>query len=212
MLNEMRFGKMSAQSIAAFKALSREVTYADQVGPTELFPRREDVERSNGTRLKRLTQDGYTYSAADGGALTDPIQREKMLANFMAPSHIELRQGAQVMLIKNSDETLVNGSMGTVIGFIHKELWETDINGKWLRDAEPEGLDDHERETREKIRVLRLTKISAGVKPMPVVRFIVPGGVRDILVEYDVFKVEAPNGETQVSRHMVSRIDQSDCG
>ena len=36
MLNEMRFGRLSQQSIAKFKALSREIVYEDGLGATEL--------------------------------------------------------------------------------------------------------------------------------------------------------------------------------
>jgi ATP-dependent DNA helicase PIF1 len=36
MLNEMRFGRLSSQSIARFKSLSREIQYDDGLGATEL--------------------------------------------------------------------------------------------------------------------------------------------------------------------------------
>ena len=36
MLNEMRFGQLSPQSIAKFKSLSREIVYEDGLGATEL--------------------------------------------------------------------------------------------------------------------------------------------------------------------------------
>ena len=81
------------------------------------FPRREDVERSNSTRMRQLTGEVRTYVSSDGGSIRDDNQREKMLSNFMAPKTLELKLDAQVMLIKNVDETLVNGSMGKVVGF-----------------------------------------------------------------------------------------------
>lgn len=205
MLNEMRFGKLTKESIAQFKSLSRPIYYDDGIVPTELFPRREDVDRSNNSRLAALNNDGWSYAATDGGVVTDPTQRDKMLANFMAPSHITIKTDAQVMLIKNVDETLVNGSMGKVIGFCHKPLYVTDTQGRWQPDGDVEGLDEEEREKKEKIRQMMMTKIAAGSKPLPVVQFKVPGGgVRDMLVEPDLFKSELPNGEVQVSRSQVS--------
>ena len=36
MLNEMRFGRLSEQSIARFRSLSREIRYEDGLGATEL--------------------------------------------------------------------------------------------------------------------------------------------------------------------------------
>ncbi|WWC65256.1 uncharacterized protein I303_107873 [Kwoniella dejecticola CBS 10117] len=207
MLNEMRFGKMTKQSIDAFRSLAREIPYKDNIEPTELFPRREDVDRSNSTRLNQLNTDGYSYTSSDGGMITDPVQKEKLLANFMAPKFLELKVDAQVMLIKNMDETLVNGSMGRVIGFCHKPFYTTDTTGKWAPDADLEDLDEEERHKRIKLRDAFQEKVASGtVKPSPVVRFNVPGGTRDLLVEAEPFKVELPNGEVQASRTQLPLI------
>ena len=204
MLNEMRFGKLSQGSITAFKSLARPIRYDDAIEPTELFPRREDVDRSNFTRLEMLNTDGWTYVSSDGGAVTDPVQRDKLLSNFMAPQHIMLKVNAQVMLIKNMDETLVNGSMGKVIGFCHKALYVTDSQGKWQEDGDLESLDEEERGKRVKVREMLLAKLAIGTKPLPVVSFNVPGGgKRDMLIEPDMFKSEQPNGEVQASRSQV---------
>ncbi|WWC72652.1 uncharacterized protein I206_106616 [Kwoniella pini CBS 10737] len=207
MLNEMRFGKMTKQSVEAFRCLAREVPYRDNIEPTELFPRREDVDRSNSTRLNQLNTDGYSYTSADGGVISDPVQKEKLLANFMAPKFLELKVDAQVMLIKNMDETLVNGSMGRVVGFCHKPFYTTDTTGKWAPDADLEDLDEEERYKRQKLRDTFQEKVASGtVKPSPVVRFNVPGGTRDLLVEAEPFKVELPNGEVQASRTQLPLI------
>lgn len=117
MLNEMRHGQLSTDSIQRFQRLNRPPKIDDEfMVPTELFPLREDVDKSNGMRLAGLKVSGHTFEAKDGGEL--PMeQREKVLSQFMAPPKIFLKEGAQVMLIKNTDETLVNGSIGTVVGF-----------------------------------------------------------------------------------------------
>jgi ATP-dependent DNA helicase PIF1 len=108
------------------------------------------------------------------------------------------------MFIKNVDETLVNGSMGKVIGFTHKVLYMTDTSGEWRPDGDHADLDIEEQEKRDRMRAMIMAKISPQSKPSPVVRFSVPGGgFRDILVEADVFKSELPNGEVQVSRSQV---------
>lgn len=205
MLNEMRFGRLTPGSIAEFRKLARPIYYDDGIEPTELFPRREDVDRSNSGRLNALNTDGWSYVAADGGAVTDPVQREKILSNFMAPQQIMLKVDAQVMLIKNVDETLVNGSMGKVVGFCHKQLYFTDAQGRWRRDGDLEDCDDEEdRAKRFKLREMLSSKAAHGVKPFPVVQFKVPGGgLRDMLVEPDQFKAELPNGEVQASRSQV---------
>ena len=206
MLNEMRFGRMSAASIKAFKDLSRPARYDDSIAPTELFPRREDVDRSNDSRMSNLNTEGWTYSAMDGGTVTDPAQRAKLLSNFLAPDRIMVKEDAQVMLIKNVDETLVNGSMGKVMGFTHAGYFATDNKGEWDPKAIVSGMlngDDDGESSISRTKQLLAEKISQG-QPMPVVRWQVPGGWRDTLVEPDTFKCELPNGEIQASRTQVS--------
>src|ERR1700722_2473096 len=76
------------------------------------------MERANQDRLKNLDGETRIFEARDGGSVTDKQFRDKLLANVMAPQSIALKKGAQVMLIKNIDETLVNGSLGKVVGFM----------------------------------------------------------------------------------------------
>ena len=120
---------------------------------------------------------------------------------MMAPVSITLKTNAQVMLIKNVDETLVNGSMGKVIGFAQPHLYREDTSGNWIgREVAPE----EDEEDLSKPLKKTTAEAQASKKPMPVVRFSVPGGTRDVLVVMDTFKVELPNGETQASRLQVS--------
>jgi ATP-dependent DNA helicase PIF1 len=197
MLNEMRFGRLSNASIAKFKALSREIVYEDGLGATELlvsssllpfytdgffsFPRREDVDRSNVTRINRLQTNEVVFEAKDGGTITDRVYRSKILANFMAPERIVLRIDAQVMLIKNMDEDLVNGSMGRVVGFDDPGA-EKDGDGKGTRGRDTKG-----------------GKAGLG-KGCPVVVFA--NGRRHTFTA-ETWTVELPNGEIQASRTQV---------
>ncbi|WRT70775.1 uncharacterized protein IL334_007774 [Kwoniella shivajii] len=207
MLNEMRFGKLTPQSIQAFKSLARSVEYHGDLEATELFPRREDVDRANSVKLNQLNTDGYSYTSSDGGMISDAVQREKLLGNFMATKFLEVKVDAQVMLIKNMDETLVNGSMGRVVGFSHKHIYYTDSAGRWAPNGDMEGKDEEEIHKALKVREVLQEKMASGfAKPLPVVRFNVPGGTRDLLVEHDTFKSELPNGEVQASRNQIPLI------
>ncbi|KAI0272372.1 hypothetical protein BC834DRAFT_344713 [Gloeopeniophorella convolvens] len=100
MLNEMRYGTLSSKSIEKFRALSREIVYEDGIMPTELFPRRQDVDNANNLRMSHLRGESKTYHANDGGTAGED-QRRKLLDNFMAQETLHLSVGAQVMLIKN---------------------------------------------------------------------------------------------------------------
>ncbi|THH11327.1 hypothetical protein EW145_g722 [Phellinidium pouzarii] len=188
MLNEMRFGRLSTKSVSRFRSLTREIHYDDGLFATELFPRREDVDRANGTRMQHLAKEEQLFRAMDGGSITDPKQREKMLANFMAPSALLLKVDAQVMLIKNMDETLVNGSIGRVMRFMDPT------------QAKDEGVyppgEDREKQKKPKSGQM-----------WPVVAFPVQGGyVKEVMIVPETFKVELPNGEVQVSRTQIPLI------
>jgi ATP-dependent DNA helicase PIF1 len=165
------------------------------------FPRREDVDRSNSTRINRLQTQQECFIASDGGLIVDETQRQKMLANFMAPLKLLLRVDAQVMLIKNVDDTLVNGSMGRVVRFVDPAVYGTefDIDGASDESSVPVGSGPSVGTAAKK------GGASAGtVKLYPVVEFLVStGGKRTCLVLPEAWKVELPNGDVQVSRSQV---------
>jgi ATP-dependent DNA helicase PIF1 len=134
------------------------------------------------------------FVAVDNGTIQDLAHREKLLSNFMAPHKLVLKVDAQVMLIKNVDETLVNGTMGRVLRFadpttFHAEA-ESDLSG--VVAASGQGMK-------------KGPPSSAGiVKGYPVVEFVLPQDrKRRVLVMPETWKVELPNGEVQVSRIQV---------
>ncbi|CAL1714612.1 unnamed protein product [Somion occarium] len=194
MLNEMRFGRLTQKSIMKFKRLEREIDYEDGVSATELFPRREDVENSNRLRMSGIQgSHEHIYTASDGGVLYGTDQGTKMLANFMAPQQLKLKVGAQVMLIKNMDEFHVNGSMGTVVQFSDGTDWT----------AYPPPEEDGPKKPTSKGPAGNEKKPAGGMV-WPVVEFLTSR--RRILIQPEVWKVELPNGEIQVSRTQVPLI------
>lgn len=206
MLNEMREGRLSTESINKFRSLSRNLSFDDDLEATELFPTRAEVERANQGRLTNLRGEVKTFEARDGGSIVDKVARDKLLQNCMAPERITLKKGAQVMLIKNVDETLVNGSLGKVIGFMSEAMFdnyqqhEEDFLPTQSKPADsPEGLND---------RKMRLEELVASTTQyFPVVRFaIADGSTRDLLCQRENWKVELPNGEVQASRAQIPLI------
>lgn len=117
LLNQLRLGTITPAASATFKALSRPLP-PDPAGilPTELFPLRQEVDRANSARLSALTTEEHAFISRDSGNAASE-KRAKLLGNMMAPQKLLLKVGAQVMLIKNLDERLVNGSVGKVLGF-----------------------------------------------------------------------------------------------
>lgn len=114
----MRIGVVSPESEKILTSLSRELTYADGLEATQLFAIRQQVESANSLRLQSLSGEVHTFPAYDQAK--HEYDKAK-LKDMMALPVLELKVGAQVMLIKNIDEKLVNGSLGKVVGFEEKE-------------------------------------------------------------------------------------------
>lgn len=124
MLNALRTGLLTPDIIQEFKALSRQVNYEDGLAPTQLFPLRQQVTEANNTRMRELEGRIFTYNAYDACAYPDDRAAKQGLENLMAVSKLELKIGAQVLLIQNlREDGLVNGSRGKVVTFAPAEEW-----------------------------------------------------------------------------------------
>lgn len=97
----------------------------DGLEPTQLFSHNADVNRVNGERLAKLPGTCVSFKASDSvtpaspGARGDERRLWKMCNDGPAPLSLDLKVGAQVMLVKNLEPWagLVNGSRGVVTGF-----------------------------------------------------------------------------------------------
>ncbi|KJZ72873.1 hypothetical protein HIM_07817 [Hirsutella minnesotensis 3608] len=203
MLNEMRLGKISQSTVDAFKALARPLNFADGVDSAELYPTRAQVDGSNERRLRELPGQLHRYEAMDNG---DPAIRDKLLTNMMAPKTLDLKLNAQVMLIKNLDETLVNGSLGKVVAFSDEKTYEMMGVGGADNDQ-----DDDVNMAKAKKALRAFSRDAEGSssssRQYPVVQFISTGGAaRTILCQPEEWKVELPNGEVQAKRSQLPLI------
>ncbi|KAL2075527.1 hypothetical protein VTL71DRAFT_470 [Oculimacula yallundae] len=212
MLNEMRLGKITDATIAAFRKLSRPVAHENGLAATELFPTRNEVENSNAFRMRSLVGKSYKYEARDTGTITDVGMRDKLLSNMMAPKMLELKKGAQVMLIKNMDDGLVNGSLGKVTAFMSEKTFEMYDKNPDLFDDEidDEHLTEEGKNERSKIRATfssaKESTTDAG-RLYPLVQFSAADGtIRGILVQPEEWKVELPSGEVQAQRSQLPLI------
>lgn len=152
--------------------------------------------------MAQLQGEMRSFEARDGGSLVDKAQRDKTLASCMAPEVIHLKKGAQVMLIKNIDETLVNGSIGQVLGFMSEAMFDNYQQNEEEYYA-TQGAESGLSESKTKLQELAM----GSGQIYPVVRFaIADGSTRDLLCQRETWKVELPNGEVQASRAQIPLI------
>ncbi|THG99153.1 hypothetical protein EW026_g3138 [Hermanssonia centrifuga] len=196
MLNEMRFGRLTTASIMKFKKLARPLQYDDGVGATELFPRREDVERSNGSRMQHIKAEEQIYKAYDSGSIADTEQGQKVLTNFMASERLILKSAR---------------SMGTIVEFTEPQNFMTNPDDPYtVSPASATTKPTSASASGSKGSTAAPARGASLVQKWPVVEFIVRQGQntgkRRMLVQPESWKVELPNGEVQVARTQLPLI------
>lgn len=163
--------------------------------------------------MRKLSGQIMTFQAVDSG-VQDLNVRKNLLSNFIAPEILELKKGSQVMLIKNIDTQLVNGSLGIVQSFMDEGTFHAykDDEPTFLLAQEP---DDGENESdkaaaRQKIQAARVKNMGTGVgspRLWPMVRFNLPDGTcRSFLCAPDEWKTESQQGEVIAKRVQVPLI------
>lgn len=218
MLNEMRYGQLSPGTIDAFRRLSRDVDYRDDIAPTELYALRDQVSAANSWRLSQLKTEARTFRAldqagydADGKPISEERKRQ-LLNKLVCQADVTLKVGAQVMLIKVRRLTqlvphavltrhdcqnliqgeLVNGSVGVVTRFATlAELGKEEKEGKHV-----DGL----------FQADGTTAKSRSMPPdqsYPVVKFI--GGRERVITPAD-FEITSPDNKMEARRIQVPLI------
>ena len=132
-LNEVRMGSLSEKSEEILRSRMGIDWHADKIQPTLLFSRNYDVDKINEKNLAYLTNESRVFEVAtifdktrlNGEFAPDnnsdivgfAIKRLDNDATYMNP--LELKIGAQVMLLTNMDQSegLVNGSRGIIVDF-----------------------------------------------------------------------------------------------
>ena len=124
-LNEARVGELSSDSYAALEARKTMTWKRQEIKPTLLFTKNQDVSTINGTQLDKLVSDDHVFTAKTTKSPprlpADVLQTIVEKLDKDAPYEVELhlKEKSQVMLLVNQDPEagLVNGSRGVVTGF-----------------------------------------------------------------------------------------------
>jgi ATP-dependent DNA helicase PIF1 len=107
----------------------RELPSGDEIKPTILYARNRDVDLDNQSNLNALPSKSEEFVARDAvypdvGApawIKEKLLRDTFFKNGQVPERVILKVGAQVILTKNLDKVLVNGSRGVVKYFMTKD-------------------------------------------------------------------------------------------
>ena len=129
-LNDLRVGKVTRAAERLFRDchVSNKPVPDDGILPTQLFCTNVNVNAENRNRLAALEGMEVSFPADDTihtppvAALYTPayeraIEALTQAADKTIPSDLRLKIGAQVVLTRNLDGQLVNGSRGMVVGW-----------------------------------------------------------------------------------------------
>jgi ATP-dependent exoDNAse (exonuclease V) alpha subunit len=115
LLNEIRSGEVSDSSQDLLWEKLEDSQHRRDETAIQLYTHNSDVETVNLEKLANLegkTEHFYAYTTG-----TDSLI-ESLRKSVLAPDHLILKEGAQVIFVKNNYELgYLNGTMGTVIGF-----------------------------------------------------------------------------------------------
>lgn len=177
---------------------------------------RHEVERANLTRLAALQSSPVSYDARDSGSAA-PERRKAVLAGMMVPERLVLKNGAQVMLVKNVDDQrgLVNGAVGRVLGFfaaprgksegvVKNVLLSEDGKSVVFRSEGKENAKPNMSTNNTKVEVEKPKSASADAELFPLVDFLTPMGREIVLVTRDEFRVEDNEGNILARRVQAS--------
>ena len=122
-LDEIRFGIISPETIRLLRSRVGAKVGTDSIKPTILYSRRANVARKNLEELSKIANPIMPFRCSDRFFPYWPREKtrkqiiDKMNQNMQAREMVELKTGAQVMLIHNMSDQLVNGSRGVITHF-----------------------------------------------------------------------------------------------
>ncbi len=119
LLNNIRFGKINENDITTLKSRIGLPEEVSAIKPTILASHNAQVDAVNRLELKKISNNSQNFAAKFSGNST---KIEFLRKNCLANEDLELKVGAQVMMLKNTyqKEGVINGSIGVIKEFSKK--------------------------------------------------------------------------------------------
>lgn len=116
LLGAMRRGDVNEfHELALRERMNRSLQDAQAV--TRLYAHNVDVDTINHRHLEAIQQPARRYTMEAKGAAA---KREQLMKSVLAPEVLELKKGAEVMFVANSQKgKFVNGTRGVVVDFVN---------------------------------------------------------------------------------------------
>lgn len=107
---------MDDDTVKLFSSLSRPISkdFLPECQPVYLFSTRQEIHQFNKSRLSSLESPVVIFKSYDWVRIK---KEERLLQDLPVDSTLKLKIGAQVMLARNLDDGLTNGTVGVVKGF-----------------------------------------------------------------------------------------------
>jgi len=112
-LNRIRVGQAAQADVDYLLANSSPGPVEDAI---QLFCTNAPADALNDARLRALQSRLHSFHALDTSSLTMPVDRlDALLAHCPAPKLLLLKVGARVVCLRNLNNGIFNGSLGTVV-------------------------------------------------------------------------------------------------
>ena len=111
----IRCGAISKHVVSYIEKLAPQKSWNSESGPVNIFATGVHTEHYNSNKSKAIDAESHKYRSDDR---YDSTASSKTLDQCPAVSLLQLKKGAQVMLIRNITRSLVNGTVGIVTRFI----------------------------------------------------------------------------------------------
>jgi ATP-dependent DNA helicase PIF1 len=123
-LHAMRKGVVTAEAEPMFaKRVNAVLDEDDGIQATELYPMKYQVDQVNDRELAKLKDKVRTFKAEEFCVKGKEMAVQQLVKNFPGRTMLNLKKGAQVILVKNLDlkKKLCNGSKGVILDWVEED-------------------------------------------------------------------------------------------
>jgi ATP-dependent exoDNAse (exonuclease V) alpha subunit len=161
LLNNIRLGKINQEDIEILNSrIGLEIDH-NAIKPTILCTHNAQVEVINQVELKKIVSNSQSFNAKFSG---DSNKIDFLKKNCLAGEKLELKIGAQVMMLKNTyqKDGVINGSLGIIRDFSKKNNYPiVEFNNGTILTISPEiwALEKFDEQKREIIVEAEMSQI-----------------------------------------------------